>query len=157
MELQRVIAYLGYFVDAMALHRVKRHDLRGRKLLEVGEKYFAADTGLRSAIIGHRAQDVGILLKTAVCCHLLASGHTVEVGRWGEHEVDFVATKGGERKHVQVAYLLATPETLERELRQLRMLGDNYPRLLLSMDRNFREDPEGIRWMKLRDFLPRSE
>ena len=148
-----VLEYLEYFVDARVLHRVPRHDLRGRKILEVNEKYYAGDGGLRNAILGHRAQDIGIQLETAVCNHLLAEGFRVEVGRWNEYEVDFVATKESLRTYIQVAYLLPEPGTLERELRPLRAIGDQYPRLLLSADTNFREDHEGIRWMNVRKFL----
>ena len=148
-----VLEYLGYFVDARVLHRIRRHDLRGRKILEVNDKFFAADGGLRNAILGHRAQDIGIQLETAVCNHLLAGGFSVEVGRWGDYEIDFVATKDAERIYVQAAYLLPTAETLERELRPLRAISDNHPRLLLSMDENFREDHEGIRWRNVRNFL----
>jgi len=148
-----VLEYLGYFVDARVLHRVRRHDLRGRKILEVNEKFYAADGGLRSAILGHRAQDIGIQLETVVCNHLLAGGFSVEVGRWGDYEVDFVATKDSARIHIQVAYLLPEPATLERELRPLRAIGDQYPRLLVTMDPQFRQDHEGIRWQNIRDFL----
>lgn len=148
-----VLDYLGYFVDARVLHRVRRHDLRGRRILEINDKYFAADVGLRNAILGHRGQDIGIQLETAVCNHLLAWGFSVEVGRWGEYEVDFVATREAARLYVQVAYLLPTAETLERELRPLRAIDDHHPRLLLSMDENFRPDHDGIRWCNVRDFL----
>ena len=148
-----VLDYLGYFVDARVLHRVRRHDLRGRRILKINDKYFAADVGLRNAILGHRGQDIGIQLETAVCNHLLAVGFSVEVGRWGEYEVDFVATREAARLYVQVAYLLPTAETLERELRPLRAIDDHHPRLLLSMDENFRPDHDGIRWCNVRDFL----
>jgi hypothetical protein len=101
----------------------------------------------------HRAQDIGIQLETVVCNHLLAGGFSVEVGRWGDYEVDFVATKDSARIHIQVAYLLPEPATLERELRPLRAIGDQYPRLLVTMDPQFRQDHEGIRWQNIRDFL----
>jgi len=147
-----ILEYLAFFVDARVVDRVCRHDLRGKRVLEVHEKYYAADHGLRNAILGHRVQDIGIQLETIVCNHLLATGHKVEVGRWDAYEVDFVATKGGVRTDIQVAYLLADEKTLERELRPLRAIGDNYPRLVLSMDSHFREDHEGIRWMNVRKF-----
>jgi len=147
-----ILEYLAFFVDARVVDRVCRHDLRGKRVLEVHEKYYAADHGLRNAILGHRVQDIGIQLETIVCNHLLATGHKVEVGRWDAYEVDFVATKGGGRTDIQVAYLLADEKTLERELRPLRAIGDNYPRLVLSMDSHFREDHEGIRWMNVRKF-----
>lgn len=147
-----ILEYLAFFVDARVVSRISRHDLRGKKVLEVHEKYYAADHGLRNAILGHRAQDIGIQLETIVCNHLLATGHKVEVGRWDAYEVDFVATQNGMRTDIQVAYLLSDGKTLEREIRPLWAIGDNYPRLLLSMDTHFREDHEGIRWMNVREF-----
>ena len=150
-----VLEYLGYFVDARVLCRIPRYDLRGRKLLEIHEKYYAGDGGLRNAILGHRAQDIGIQLETAVCHHLQSQGYRVEVGKWGEYEVDFVASQGAERLYIQVTYLLPEASTLERELRPLRAIDDQYPRLLLSLDTHFREDHEGIRWMNVREFLSR--
>jgi len=147
-----ILEYLAFFVDARVVSRISRHDLRGKRVLEVHEKYYAADHGLRNAILGHRAQDIGIQLETIVCNHLLATGHKVEVGRWDAYEVDFVASKNGMRTDIQVAYLLSDEKTLEREIRPLRAIGDNYSRLLLSMDTHFREDHEGIRWMNVREF-----
>jgi predicted AAA+ superfamily ATPase len=148
-----ILEYLAFFVDARVLSRLSRHDLRGKRVLEVHEKYYSADHGLRNAMLGHRAQDIGIQLETIVCNHLLATGHKVEVGRWDAYEVDFVATKDGLRTDIQVAYLLSDEKTLEREIRPLRAIGDNYPRMLLSMDSYFREDHEGILWMNIREFV----
>ncbi|MFM8717078.1 MAG: ATP-binding protein [Spartobacteria bacterium] len=148
-----ILEYLEFFVDARVLGRLSRHDLRGKRVLEVHEKYYAADHGLRNAILGHRAQDIGIQLETMICNHLLATGHKVEVGRWDAYEVDFVASKGGMRTDIQVAYLLADEKSLKRELRPLWSIGDNYPRMLLSMDENFREDHEGIRSLNIKEFI----
>jgi len=148
-----ILEYLAFFVDARVVSRISRHDLRGKRVLEVHEKYYSADHGLRNAMLGHRAQDIGIQLETIVCNHLLATGHKVEVGRWDAYEVDFVATKDGLRTDIQVAYLLSDEKTLEREIRPLRAIGDNYPRMILSMDSHFREDHEGIRWMNIRKFV----
>lgn len=148
-----ILEYLAFFVDARVVNRIARHDLRGKRVLEVHEKYYAADHGLRNAILGSRAQDIGIQLETILCNHLLATGHKVEVGRWDNYEVDFVATKDGLRTDIQVAYMLSDEKTLERELRPLRSIGDNYPRWILSMDAHFRGDHEGIQWMNIREFV----
>ena len=148
-----ILEYLAFCVDARVVSRINRHDLRGKRVLEVHEKYYSADHGLRNAMLGHRAQNIGIQLETIVCNHLLATGHKVEVGRWDAYEVDFVATKDGLRTDIQVAYLLSDEKTLEREIRPLRAIGDNYPGMILSMDSHFRQDHEGIRWMNIREFV----
>jgi predicted AAA+ superfamily ATPase len=64
----------------------------------------------------------------------LRRGYTVSVGKLGEWEIDFVAERGGEKEYFQVCYLMADPSTLEREFRSLRLVDDNFPKTVLSMD-----------------------
>ena len=80
-------------------------------------------------------------------------GYQVYIGKFGDREVDFVATREREKLYVQVAYLLATPETIDREFGVLRQIPDNHPKLVLSLDTAFGEDIEGIRRLNLIDFL----
>jgi len=54
-----------------------------------------------------------------------------------------------------VAYLLAQRETVEREIGPLMALKDNYPKYLITLDRHFGDDIEGIHLLHLRDFLLR--
>jgi predicted AAA+ superfamily ATPase len=152
-SIDTVIEYLGYFEDARVLNRVRRHDLRGKKILETHEKFYPGDIGLRNALLGYRSQDIGIQLECVVCQHLLASGWDVTVGRWGEMEVDFVARRDSSRLYLQVAYLMTDESTLAREIRPLRQIPDQYPKMIVSMDPVFREDHDGVRWMPVRDFL----
>ena len=48
---------------------------------------------------------------------------------------------------------MQTTETRERELRPLRMISDNYEKIVLSMDRNFINSYDGIRSLNLIDWL----
>ena len=149
--------YLGYFQEALLVHKVPRYDLKGKRLLEIHEKYYLGDIGLRHALLGYREADIGGVLENIVFLELKRRGYRVHIGKLGSREVDFVATRAGEKLYVQVAYLLATPETVEREFGVLRDIPDNYPKLVLSMDPVFGEDFEGIRRLNLIDFLLQEE
>jgi predicted AAA+ superfamily ATPase len=145
--------YLGHFQEALVAHRVQRYDLKGKRLLELLEKYYLGDIGIRHAVLGYREGDIGGVLENIVFLELLRRGYTVSVGKLGDREVDFIATKEKTRLYVQVAYLLASRQVVEREFGVLRDIPDNYPKLVVSMDTAFGDDVDGIRRLNLADFL----
>ena len=145
--------YLGYFQEALIAHKVPRYDLKGKRLLEIHEKYYLGDTGLRHALLGYREADISGILENVVFLELKRRGYQVSIGKLGDREVDFVAIREGEKLYIQVAYLLATPETVAREFGVLRDIPDNYPKFVLSLDTAFGKDFEGIRRLNLVDFL----
>ncbi len=145
--------YLGYFREALVAYRVPRYDLKGKRLLEIHEKYYLGDTGIRHAVLGYREGDISGILENVVFLELLRRGYNVTVGKLGDREIDFIATRAKERRYLQVAYLLATPQVIEREFGVLRDIPDNYPKCVISMDTAFGEDIEGIRRLNLADFL----
>ncbi len=148
-----VINYLGYFQEALVTHRAARYDIKGRRLLELCEKYYLGDIGLRHALLGYREADIAPILENVVYLELRRRGYAVSVGKWGEREIDFIATRAKEKLYVQVAYLLASKATIHREFNPLLETPDNYPKLVLSLDPVFGEDYQGIRRMHLLDFL----
>lgn len=152
-----ILNYLRWFADAHLTHRVLLYDIKGRRHLEVNEKLYVGDLGLRNAVLGYRANDIGGLLENVVCIELLRRGYRVSIGRIGGREIDFVAERGDARLYVQVAYLLPTQDTLERETTPLLTVRDNYPKLLLTLDRNLGDDYQGVRRLYLPDWLSQSE
>ena len=76
-----------------------------------------------------------------------------EKGRWDDLEVDFIASRENEKIYVQVAYLLSDRKTIDREVRPLKLIQDNYPKYVLSMDTDFGADLDGIHRINLVDFL----
>jgi len=88
-----------------------------------------------------------------VYLELLARGYSVNVGKFGDKEIDFIAVKDNEKMYIQVAYLLESEQTIKREFSPLLDIPDNYPKLVLSMDSFFGEDYQGIRRLNLLDFL----
>ncbi len=129
-----VLTYIGYIKNAMIMSSVQRYDIKGKRLLSAGEKYYAVDLGLRNVIKSSDAIDFNKLYENIVYLELLARGYDVKVGKTDKYEIDFVAYKGKERIYVQVCYLLASEETIEREFGNLERIQDNYPKYVISGD-----------------------
>ena len=148
-----VLNYLAHLGDAFLLAPTPRFDLRGRKLLQVNHKYYLGDVGLRNGIVGYRESDVSGVLENLVFLELRRRGYAVTVGVANTHEIDFIAEKRPERWYVQVAYLLESPATVERELAAFAAVRDAYPRVLLSLDPHQPADFQGVKHQSLTDFL----
>jgi len=152
-SVESIYNYLDHLAEAFVLDQAPVYDLRGKKFLETGGKIYFADLGLRHALLGYRSSDIGQYLENIVYLELKQRGWKVSVGRLGEWEVDFVAQKGTEKCYVQVAYLTPDKETLDRELRPLRHIPDNFPKYLLTMDGIPSSSEEGIHRMPVEQFL----
>jgi predicted AAA+ superfamily ATPase len=148
-----IAEYLGYFTAAFAAHRVPRYDIKGKRLLEINDKYYANDLGMRHAVLGYRNADISQMLENLVYLELRRRGYDVSVGKTGDLEVDFIATKNDQTIYLQVAYLLESEKTRDRELRPLLAIKDNYPKAVLSMDPLSVDNIKGIKLRNLLDFL----
>lgn len=153
MSPETVHDYLEYLVETYALYRVRRYDVHGKRHLEVAEKYYLGDLGLRHALIGYRRNDIGPYLENIVYLELLRRGYTVSVGKMGDKEIDFIAEKRGEKEYIQVCYLLATEEVKEREYGVLHKIQDSFPKFVFSMDEESMGTYEGIRHRNIVNWL----
>lgn len=149
---ETVLNYIRFCTEACLFHKVSREDLVGKKLLSINEKYYVTDHGLREALYGNNKQDINLVLENIVYIECLRRGYQVTIGKTGSREIDFIASKNGNRLYIQVAYLLATPETIEREFNVFQNIKDNYPKYVISMD-EFDMSRDGIRHCNIRDFL----
>mgnify|MGYP001380132620 FL=1 len=111
-----------------------------------------ADTGIRQAVFGYNERDITQVLENVVFLDLLRRGYTVNIGKVEENEVDFVAARAAERMYLQVSYLLADESTVEREFSVLERINDNFPKIVLSLDK-FDRSRNGIRHQNIIDFL----
>ena len=148
-----VMNYLRFGEEAFLFSSAKREDLMGRRILAVDEKYYATDHGMRRAVTGGNVRrDIDRTLESVVYREFLRRGYDVRIGRIKEKEVDFVCESGNERLYVQVAYLMENEETREREFSALMAVPDQYPKMVLSLDRvDFSSN--GITHRYLPDFL----
>ena len=149
---ETILNYIKYCCDAYLFYQVKRQDLQGKQLLATNEKYYIADHGIREAVFGGNMRDINLILENIVFMELLRRGYSVTVGKTGKKEVDFVCDKRGERIYIQVAYLLASEETIHREFDVYDSLRDHYPKYVVSLD-EFDMSRNGIRHRNIRDFL----
>jgi len=147
-----VIDFIRYLSDAFAFHHVRRYDLRGRKQLEYTGKAFLNDLSFRHALFGYGEGDISGFLENIIYMELRRRGYTVFIGQLDGKEIDFIAHRGDETIYIQVTYLLASEETARREFSPLISIKDNYPKMVLSMDRDF-PSRKGILQIYIPEFL----
>jgi len=145
--------YISYILSTFALHKVARYDIKGKRILEIHEKYYLGDIGMRHALLGYKAADISGILENIVYLELKRRGYQIYIGKFGNREIDFIAEKENRKMYIQVTYMLLSPETIEREFSALRSIKDNYPKYVISMDTVFGNDFEGIRRINLIEFL----
>lgn len=149
----QVQLYIQHLTNAFLVHQVSRYDIEGKRVFEVGEKYYFEDMGIRNALWGYKVQDMGKIMENIVFNQLVISGFKVTVGVLGDNEIDFIANKNGEKIYIQVALTLYDEKTIEREFGNLQKIRDNYPKIVVTMDSFEGNTIEGIRTMDLRSFL----
>lgn len=148
--------YIKYLTEAYMIHQVNRFDIHGKRLFENNDKFYFEDHGIRNALAGgSREGDIEKVIENIIHQHLIYLGYTVTVGQLQAGEIDFVCTaKGGQRKYVQAAFIIADEATREREFGNLRAIKDNYPKYVISMTPLVtRNDDNGITHLHLRKFL----
>ena len=152
-NVQSVINYMDGLEEAELFLRAPRYDIRGKKILEVNSKLFAADLGLRHARIGYRTGDISQLLENIVYMELRRRYDKVFIGSIGNHEVDFVAESNSGPRYWQVTANCNSAATLERETRSLLAIKDNYPKTVISLEKVYGDNFSGIQFVSLWDFL----
>ena len=150
---ETVYNYLKALENAYILSSVQRYDVKGKALLETMEKFYLTDLGFRHAKLGYRPNDIAGYLENIIYLELLRRKYTVNIGKLGTKEIDFIGTLENEKLYIQVTYLLASPETVEREFSPLKKIGDNYPKYVLSMDNLGEYNIDGIVRKRIIDFL----
>lgn len=146
--------YIRSFVESYLIYKAERFDVKGKKLLSRDYKYYVVDTGLRSYLLGKKADsDMGHILENIVYLELLRRGYRVYVGKVNNTEIDFVAENRDGIKYFQVALTVRDEKVLERELRSLKNTEDHYPKYLITMDMDLTADYEGITKINIVDWL----
>lgn len=150
--------YIKSICNALIVDSVPRYDIHGKRVFELIEKYYFSDHGIRNCITADIPDIFGSIekiLENVVRHHLLIQGFDVYVGVLPTGEIDFVAKKGARTIYFQVAYKLTGRETISREFGNLRAIGDDYPKYVVTMEDitgPLQEYP-GINHIHLREFL----
>ncbi len=145
--------YLDMLEKAYIIYPVKRYDIKGKEQLKNLAKYYVVDTGIRNMLMGYSDSDFGHVLETIVYFELIRRGYQVFIGKWYESEVDFIAVRQDGKKYYQVCLSLMDEKVKERELAPLKAISDNYEKTVLSMDKTYITDYEGIKFENIIDFL----
>ena len=142
---------------AAALFKVPRYDIKRKRLLELHEKYYLGDAALRHAALGYREGDISGVLENIVFLELKRRAYRASTGKIGEREIDFIAERENRKIYIQVASLLESQETIDREFGALKSVSDNHLKYVVSLDTEFGSDIEGIKRLHLIDFLLSNE
>lgn len=145
--------YISMLCNAYIFYSVGRYDVKGMNLLKTLSKNYIIDMGFRNMLLGYRDVDRGHIIENIVFLELIRRDYRVYIGKVGDTEVDFVAEKPNDKLYIQVTESMNSPETRERELKPLRMIKDNYEKIILSMDRNYITSYDGIKSLNLIDWL----
>lgn len=150
---QTIDNYLKMLENAFIVYKVERSDIKSKSILKTLGKYYLADTGIRNIILGFRNIDEGNLLKNVVYLELLRRGYKISIGKTFDYEVDFIAENVNTIKYYQVSRSIKDSKVLERELRSLESIQDNYEKIILTMDKTINKDYNGIKVINIIDFL----
>jgi predicted AAA+ superfamily ATPase len=153
VPVSQIIDYLRYLSESYMIHKVGRMEISGKKIFEIGEKYYFEDIGLRNAFWEYRPDDIGKIMENTVYKQLVYNDYEIKIGQLTNHEIDFVCKKNREYLYVQVCYLLHNQSTIEREFGNLEKINDNYPKVVISMDDFHGNSRNGIHHIRLNEFL----
>lgn len=152
-----ILNYISYLEDAYFIFKAKRKDIQGKKIFEIGEKYYFEDFGLRNSVNGYKSADINKITENAVYLHLLINGYKIFIGKTGDKEIDFIAERQNELLYVQVTSYLTDEKVVEREFGNLLSVPDNYPKLVVSLDEfSGSSTYKGIQHLTLLEFLSES-
>lgn len=154
IDTKTVEKYIRGLRDSLILYEVTRYNIKGKQFLMQQSKYYCVDVGIRNMLVRRKESDVGHILENIVYLELLRRGYQVYVGSLPQGEVDFVAMRQDTVEYYQVSATTLDEHTLERELKPLRMIHDNYPKYLLTLDEVFKDmNYEGILKRNVMDWL----
>lgn len=153
MNPNQVQTYVSHLLNAYIILDAKRYNIHGKRLFEIGEKYYFENLGIRNAIWGYRIEDRGKIVENLVFNHLRYLQYDVQVGALGDKEIDFIAVKNNELAYFQVALQLKQEKTIEREFGNLLEIQDNYPKYVITLDNFSGNTSQGIKVMTLSNFL----
>ena len=148
-----IVDYIYFLESSYLIHRVKRYDITGKKLFEINDKYYFEDLGLRHALKPYDPKDLNKYVENIVYRFLLESGYEAYVGKLGDKEIDFIASKGEKTIYVQVALSVSDEKTFEREFGNLLLIHDNHIKYVVTLDEYATGNHQGIIHMSLRNFL----
>jgi uncharacterized protein len=153
INVETIQNYINYLCAAFMTYKIRRYDIKGKKYLEFYEKYFVGDIGLRHGLLGYKDNDISGLLENIVFLEFRGRGYNVSIGKLNGYEIDFIAEKQNEKIYIQVCKNLSAESTIEREFGNLKAISDNHKKIVLSLEKFFPSDLNGIQHFYLPKYL----
>ncbi|MEI7594841.1 MAG: ATP-binding protein [Bacteroidota bacterium] len=145
--------YINYLCNSIFAYQVKRFDVKGKRLLESLEKYYLSDIGFRFGTIGYTPEGISGQLENLVFHELMSRGYAINIGKYNDLEIDFIAEKSNERMYIQVCTTLNDPKVIDREYKSLENIDNHFPKIVLSLDSGFDTNYKGVKWQNIKEFL----
>ena len=139
--------------NAYIIYKANRYDVKGKEVLKSLEKYYIADMGLKNTIVGYNLENYGHSIENVVYLELLRRGYKVYVGKCDNKEIDFVAIKKEETRYFQITESLTDGKTQEREIAPFYSTNDFYEKTIITADKTYATNINGIKIVNLTDFL----
>ncbi len=152
-----ILNYLSFLSEAFFINKAQRFDIQGKRYLEILEKYYFTDIGIRNILLGFRPQHIGKIIENIVFMHLVSNGFNVSVGKLYDYEIDFIAEKDNKKIYIQATYLLNEQNVIDREFGNLlKIKNDASPKIVVSYDTLKFDDFQGVKHVRLIDFLSKT-
>lgn len=145
--------YMEALRESFVFYPVERFDIQGKQLLKSNKKWYMVDLGIRNHILPRKDYDLGFSIENVVYFELLRRGYRVNIGKYGETEVDFVAQRQGVLTYFQVTADMTSKGTFDREMKPFYSIKDNYEKIVLTLDRYTAGNYEGIQVVNVLDWL----
>lgn len=154
IQTSTILEYLSHLCSVYLVNKVRRQDIVWKKIFAINDKYYFSDVGIRNTILWwYKPGDIGKILENVVFLHFRAHGYTVSIWKLRDKEIDFIVEKWGDKKYIQVAYLIDGEKTKKREFENLLEIRDNYEKIVLSLDDFVAWEYEGIKHYNIREYL----
>ena len=151
ISIETIYNYLAWLEEAFIIYRCNRFDIQGKNVLKTQEKYYLSDIGFKYSQFGFSPKSIASVLENIVYLELRRRGFTVYIGKFADKEIDFIATKQNEKLYVQVCRTL--PDDSDREIDNLKLIKDNYPKYVVTMDSLVCGNVDGIQIVHIKDFF----
>lgn len=151
VSVESIYNYLRWLEQAFVIYPCARYDLQGKNILKTQGKYYLADVSLKYSLLGYNRKMLDGAMENIVFLELKRRGYDVFVGKNDTKEIDFVATRRDEKIYVQVCVQI--PENSEREVGNLMVIKDHYPKYVVTLNELDTGIENGIKIVHLSDFL----
>ena len=151
ISVELIYDYLTYLEKAFVIYRAKRYDLQGKAVLKTQEKFYLSDHSFKYSLFGFSPTSISSTLENIVFFELKRRNYDVYIGKLYNKEIDFVAINRDDKMYIQVCRNL--PDSSDREVTNLIDIKDQFPKIIITLEKYAPFNIEGIKIVNIIDFL----